>query len=262
MISRKSEKLRNRENWLGLPKIRSLRSLQLSLPRGFTIIELLITLSIVAILLSIMMPGLKAARESANRIQCSSNLRQIGLAIYLYAFQNGERLPETIFDNEGLEKSGEMMALTTGSMSNPELEKQWDGLGLLIGDGYKFLDNSRCLYCPCHRGTHNHSQLVGDAKSSPVRLYSNYHFRGDTDIATQQHRFLFLQSSDNCLVADGMREESDINHKTGTNTLRGDISVRFWSDNSKLLRNTMQSHSVDDPATEENYEKLWTNFNK
>ena len=261
MLSRTSEKLRKRENWLDLPKIRSLRS-SLRIQPGFTIIELLVTIAIVAILMSIMMPGFRAARESANRIQCSSNLRQIGLAIYLYAFQNGEHLPETIFDNDGNAKQSEMMALTTGSMSDSPSSGQWDGLGLLIGDGNNFLDNPHCLFCPCHRGNHDFQQLDANAKSCPTRIYSNYHFIGDTDSSNHQPRYLFNQTSENPLVVDGMREELDINHLTGTNTLRGDGSVRFWSDHALLLRNIMSSVTVDNPPSESAYNELWKSFAK
>ncbi|MCX5665300.1 MAG: type II secretion system protein [Planctomycetota bacterium] len=261
MLSRTSEKLRKRENWLDLPKIRSLRS-SLRIQPGFTIIELLVTISIVAILMSIMMPGFRAARESANRIQCSSNLRQIGLAIYLYAFQNGEHLPETIFDNDGNAKQSEMMALTTGSMSDSPSSGQWDGLGLLIGDGNNFLDNPHCLFCPCHHGNHDFQQLNADSKSSPTRIYSNYHFIGDTDNSSHQPRYICSQTSENPLVVDGMREELDINHLCGTNTLRGDGSVRFWSDHALLLRNIMSSVTVDNPPSESAYNELWKSFAK
>ncbi len=262
MLFRTCEKLRNRKYWLDLPKVRSLQSSH-RVQTGFTIIELLVTISIVALLMSIMMPGLRAVRESANRIQCSSNLRQIGLAIYLYSVQNGERLPETIFDDEGNEKQSEMMALTTGDMDDLTLSKQWDGLGLLIGDSNNFLDNHRCFFCPCHRGNHNFQQLDPIAKFSPTRIYANYHFVGDTDSSNQKPRILVeIQTSETVLVVDGMREESDINHLNGTNTLRGDSSVRFWSDHSMLLRNTLGSTTFDNPPSESAYNQLWKSFVK
>jgi prepilin-type N-terminal cleavage/methylation domain-containing protein/prepilin-type processing-associated H-X9-DG protein len=53
--------------------------------KGFTLVELLVVIAIIALLLSILMPSLSKARESAMRIDCSSNLRQIGISAELYS---------------------------------------------------------------------------------------------------------------------------------------------------------------------------------
>jgi prepilin-type N-terminal cleavage/methylation domain-containing protein len=62
---------------------------------GFTLIELLVVIAIIAILASMLLPVLNAVREKANRVNCMSNLKQIGIALNLYAESHEGLFPVT-----------------------------------------------------------------------------------------------------------------------------------------------------------------------
>lgn len=66
--------------------------------RGFSLIELLVVLAIVAVLASIFIPYLLSVRERNNRVRCAENLRRIGLALSAYANDNRGVFPRVVYD--------------------------------------------------------------------------------------------------------------------------------------------------------------------
>ncbi|MGF0038028.1 prepilin-type N-terminal cleavage/methylation domain-containing protein [Victivallis vadensis] len=92
----------------------------------FTLLELLIVIAIIAILAAMLLPALNHARERAQSIQCTSNLKQQGVALSLYVDDYNDQLPPILPTLGG---SIEPRTITSGTTLRP-------GFGAVIRGGY------------------------------------------------------------------------------------------------------------------------------
>ena len=112
--------------------------------QAFTLIELLVVIAVVALLLSILVPSLRKARQQTYLVVCSANLRSIGMAIQTYAHDFDNSIPFGPKDGLPLPSfyrvGGNVTSLISLSNKKPV------GLGLLL-DSY-LAEQPRVLFCP------------------------------------------------------------------------------------------------------------------
>src|SRR3954447_1455740 len=70
--------------------------------RGFTLVELLVVIGLIALLIAILLPALNKARKSAQRVQCQSNVRQLYIGVLSYCNSNHDWFPTCAGSADGV----------------------------------------------------------------------------------------------------------------------------------------------------------------
>jgi type II secretory pathway pseudopilin PulG len=233
----------------------------------------MVVIAVISILLGLLLPGLNGVRRTTYRVLSASNQRTLGQGLTMWAGAHRGRLPQSRVQMSPHPDLGELMRtysplsedeLAAGYGPTPQaggsaqlgesrrqartrsdwLEAQrhgWDGLGRLFASG--LVPESRTFYCPAHWGEHTYERYEhdwvkprDDEESQPDHaVYGNYHYRGHL---LPNGRYVIMERDpDRILVTDGLRRQSDLNHRIGLNVLRADNSVEWMDD--PTLRNRL-----------------------
>jgi prepilin-type N-terminal cleavage/methylation domain-containing protein len=187
-------------------------------PSGFTIVELLVTIAIIATLVGLLLPAVQGAREAARRTQCSSNLRQLALAVLSYETQMGHFPAATNTTEKAscldcYDPWGEARlaagSFTPGSrhgtswilevlpfMEEKSLADQWNRDTNVRGNAAVAQTDIPALYCPTRRrgirtGSGDHQNLVDSSWRGGGTDYGGCQGRLDGFInnTSERHRY-------------------------------------------------------------------------
>lgn len=222
--------------------------------RGVTLVDVLVSISVISLLIGLMVPVIASVRDVANRTVCSSNVRQIGLGVVMYADQHNGRMPPTAYVPVGadstLDTETVILRRSSASPVPPTVrgggasaitmgQSAWDGIGILFRTGY--LDAAGVFYCPSHEGEAT-LENYREAWSSPsLELVGNYQFRG---LGPDGSPYLYrVEPRNAAILSDAFRSIEELNHEDGANVLHADLRVT-WFDSVPVLPEESDSISA------------------
>jgi len=240
---------------------------------GFTLIELLVVIGIIAVLVSMLLPALNKARQSAIKLQCSSNMRQLAIMCHIYATQWKGRVP--------------MGYTATLQYSNYMVYRPAQNVFQLWGDLYvaNIFKDAKAMYCPAEMDPTYQYNTPGNPwppkvppapnTSAPTRI--GYGIRANLDWAYTGAPVstifpfprLFWVKSRQAFIAEVMIPPSALGatgvpayqnrHVTGQNVAYSDGSVQF------IPTKVWKANYVAERWLQENnrpYYGVWTDFDE
>jgi prepilin-type N-terminal cleavage/methylation domain-containing protein len=137
-----------------------------SAPRAFTLLELLVVIAIIAILAAMLLPALNKAKNQAGKATDLNNLRQIMVAMTIYASDNGDVLPSANWDNGGGNLPGWLYTPGQASYS------------LKTGQLWPALGNAKLYVCPSDHLEMTHWSSLKERDMKRPQQVSTYAMNG------------------------------------------------------------------------------------
>ncbi len=201
-------------------------------PSAFTLIDLLVSLAIIGVLISLLLPALSGVREATRRVVCMSNVRQQGLGMAMYSEDNKGELPASYYlpkdASRGPTPSPQNTNIARRDVTDPN-EYPWDGMGILFNREY--LNAPQVFYCPSHHGNYPLAANLPLWHEDAGKIFMNYQYRGDAVSGDPTVRL--------SLVSDGLAALSEYSHNVGSNVLRLDYSVGWVADLGGTIARTL-----------------------
>jgi prepilin-type N-terminal cleavage/methylation domain-containing protein/prepilin-type processing-associated H-X9-DG protein len=156
--------------------------------RGFTMIELLTVVAIIAILIALLLPAVQSARETARRVQCEKNLLQLGIAMGNYASTHHVFPPGVVNDKGPISNLPRGYHVGWAVQILPFIEQ---------GNIYRRIDFRQGVYAQANQSTLSHSIYVflcpSDSWAGQMS-YMGCHHEVEAPIHADNHGMLYLNS--------------------------------------------------------------------